>query len=194
MQKKNLFLVKFVTVAMALGFYSPAVETVSQGDSDTLEVSFVSKAEARGGRGGGHAGRGGGGHAGRGNVNRSNVNRSNVNRSNVNRSNVNRNTNRNVNRNTNRNVNRNTNRNTNINIDNDRYYGGSYNRGGYYGAGAVVAGVVTGLAIGSIVASVPTTCTTVYANGIAYRNCSGTYYEPYYQGSTVSYRVVNSPY
>jgi len=184
MQKKNLFLVKFVTVAMALGFYSPAVETVSQGDSDTLEVSFVSKAEARGGRGGGHAGRGGGGHAGRGNVNRSNVNRSNVNR----------NTNRNVNRNTNRNVNRNTNRNTNINIDNDRYYGGSYNRGGYYGAGAVVAGVVTGLAIGSIVASVPTTCTTVYANGIAYRNCSGTYYEPYYQGSTVSYRVVNSPY
>jgi len=184
MQKKNLFLVKFVTVAMALGFYSPAVETVSQGDSDTLEVSFVSKAEARGGRGGGHAGRGGGGHAGRGNVNRSNVNRSNVNR----------NTNRNVNRNTNRNVNRNTNRNTNINIDNDRYYGGSYYRGGYYGAGAVAAGVVTGLAIGSIVASVPTTCTTVYANGIAYRNCSGTYYEPYYQGSTVSYRVVNSPY
>jgi hypothetical protein len=56
--------------------------------------------------------------------------------------------------------------------------------------GAVVAGAVAGLAIGSIVASVPPSCTTVYRNGINYRNCSGTYYEPYYQGDTVQYRVV----
>jgi len=64
----------------------------------------------------------------------------------------------------------------------------------YYGApyrGAAVAGaaVVTAVAIGTIVASLPPSCSTVVTNGVTYHNCSGTWYRP--QGS--QYVVVNSP-
>jgi len=54
----------------------------------------------------------------------------------------------------------------------------------------------TVVAIGSIVAAstMPTTCTTVVANGVSYRRCDNTYYQPFYQGDTLVYKSVASPY
>lgn len=99
---------------------------------------------------------------------------------------------RNINRDRsyNRNVNRNVNVNRNIDV-NHRYYGGY----GYYGGHPIVA-FTTGLVIGSVIAAstMPTTCTTVVANGISYRQCGSSYYQPFYQGDTLVYKVVASPY
>ncbi len=172
---KNISLVKFAVVAAMVGFFSPSVSvntTVSSGDAFStmpiaMSVSLFTQAEARRGGGGGGARRGGG----------ANRNQS------VNR-------NRNTNRNTNRNVNRNVNKNVNVN-HNNRYYG----RRGYYGGRALV-GFATGLAIGTMVsaASMPATCVTTYVNGISYRKCGSSYYQPFYEGDTVAYKVVSSPY
>jgi hypothetical protein len=121
---------------------------------------------------------------------------------NVNRNvNVNQNTNvkRNVNVNQNTNVNRNVNVNQNTNVNVNRnvnvsggYYGPNYHSGPSV-AGVVAATVVTAAVVGSVVKSLPPSCTTVYANGLAYQNCGGTYYQPQYQGSNVTYIVVNQP-
>lgn len=67
--------------------------------------------------------------------------------------------------------------------------------GGYYynpgpSVGAVVA---TTLVVGAIVASLPPNCATIIVNGLTYQNCSGTYYQPRYSGSTVTYVVVTRP-
>ena len=61
--------------------------------------------------------------------------------------------------------------------------------------GGVVAGAITGLAIGAIVtaASMPSGCSDIVIGGIAYRQCGSTWYQPYYQGTTVQYIVVNPP-
>lgn len=131
------------------------------------------------------------------NVNRNaNVNQNaNVNRNaNVNQNtNVNRNTNVNQNTNVNRNVNVNQNVNVNRNVNvNGGYYGPGYHSGPSV-AGVVAATVVTAAVVGSVVRSLPPSCTTVYANGFAYQNCGGTYYQQQYQGSSVTYIVVNQP-
>jgi hypothetical protein len=68
------------------------------------------------------------------------------------------------------------------------YYGQQY----YHGGAAVATGVAVGataIAVGSIVASLPPNCTTIVANGVAYQNCSGTYYVP----SGNQWVVVNAP-
>jgi len=176
MKKQTKHMFKFATVAIMIGLFSPSatleVDTQTAqsytANSSQFTISVLNKAEARGRRGGGR--------------NR-NVNR-----------NRNRNTNVNRNRNTNRNVNRNRNVNVNVNHRGGRYYGGS-SRYGYYGGRPVLA-FATGLAIGSVVAaaSMPTTCTTVVTNGATYRRCGSSYYQPVYQGDTVVYKVVNSPY
>jgi len=121
-----------------------------------------------------------------------NVNRNaNINQNaNVNR-NVNVNQNANVNRNVNVNQNTNVNVNRNVNVSGG-YYGPNY-RSGPSVAGVVAATVVTAAVVGSIVSTLPPSCTTVYANGFAYQNCGGTYYQPQYQGSNVTYIVVNQP-
>jgi hypothetical protein len=109
--------------------------------------------------------------------------------------NVNRNTNVNHNTNVNRNTNVNVNRNANVNVNvNNRggYYGGYYDRGPSV-AGVVAASVATAIVVGSIVHSLPPNCTTMVVNGFAYQNCGGTYYQPQYQGSSVTYIVVNHP-
>ena len=169
MKNKNFIFAKFAIVAVAIGFLSPSISIQESRQYNShnildaqINISFMNKAEARRGRGGG-----------------ANRNRS-------------ANRNRNSNRNRNTNVNRNVNKNVNVNVNHRN--GGRYYGGGSYRGGAIAAGVVTGLVIGSIVASVPPSCNTVRVNNVEYRNCSGTYYQPYYQGSTVSYRVVNSPY
>jgi hypothetical protein len=101
--------------------------------------------------------------------------------------NVNRNANVNVNRNTNVNVNRNVNVNVNVN---NRY--GYYDHGPTVG-GVIAATVVTAAVIGAIVHTLPPSCTTLVVNGLAYQNCGGTYYQPQYHGSSVSYVVVVHP-
>ena len=45
----------------------------------------------------------------------------------------------------------------------------------------------------NIVASLPPNCTTIIVNGLAYQNCGGTYYQPRYSGTTVTYIVVARP-
>ena len=107
--------------------------------------------------------------------------------------NLNQNHNTNVNRNANVNVNRNTNVNVNRHVDVD-----VHNHGGYYNHGPSVAGVVaasvaTAIVVGSIVHTLPPSCSTMVVNGFAYQNCGGTYYQPQYQGSSVTYIVVNHP-
>ncbi|MEA2048589.1 MAG: hypothetical protein U9O64_09120 [Campylobacterota bacterium] len=96
------------------------------------------------------------------------------------------------NRNVNRNVNRNTNVNRNVNVN--HYHSGGRHYGHYNGR-AIVAWTA-GLAMGAMIASssMPSSCTTVIANNISYRRCGSAYYRPYYQGSTVVYQVVASPY
>ena len=86
------------------------------------------------------------------------------------------------------------NRNVNVNVNhNNRYYGGRHY--GYYHGSPLLA-FSTGLIIGSVIASstMPTTCTTIVANGISYRRCDNSYYQPFYEGDTLVYKVVASPY
>jgi hypothetical protein len=115
--------------------------------------------------------------------------------------NVNRNAN--VNRNVNVNNNVNVNRNVNVNVNNN-YHGGGYYGGGYYNNGccyhpvAVAAAVtatavVTAAVVGSIVHSVPPSCSSVIVNGLAYQQCGSTWYQPQFSGTTTTYIVVNPP-
>lgn len=168
MKKKNIFLAKFTLVAMMVGFFSPSIKIEQKDNQSNLKISILQKAEAR--RGG--AKRGG-----------SKSNRSSS-----------RNTNRNSNKNVNVNRNSNKNTNVNVNVNNNRYHGGGH-RHGYY-RGRPLVGFTTGLVIGTMIAAstMPTTCTTVIANGINYRRCSNSYYQPFYEGDTLVYRVVASPY
>ncbi len=190
MKKTNSSLMKFTIVAAMIGVFSPSVSVQTDVPSNHanaysvlpshLSVSLFQTAEARRGGGGGGARRGGGARSRPSGGNRS----KNTNR------------NKNVNRNTNRNVNRNVNKNVNVNVNhNNRYYGGHGRGYGYYGGRPILA-FSTGLVIGSVIASasMPTTCTTTYVNGVSYRRCGSSYYQPFYEGDTMVYKVVSSPY
>lgn len=117
--------------------------------------------------------------------------------------NVNANRNTNVNANRNVNVNRNTNVNVNRNV-NVNHRGGHYG-GGYYGhdhdyhpvatAAAVTAtAVVTAAVVGSMVRTIPPSCSAVQYNNMTYQQCGNTWYQPQYSGSSVQYIVINPPY
>jgi len=41
--------------------------------------------------------------------------------------------------------------------------------------------------------AMPTTCTAVVVNNVTYKKCSNSYYQPFYQGDTLVYKVVESP-
>ena len=90
--------------------------------------------------------------------------------------------------------------NRNVNVDRDldvhgNFYGG-YDRWGHpvaAGVAAGVAGAVTSAALGSTVAVLPPSCSTVVVDGIGYNQCGSTWYEPYYSGTTVQYMVVSPP-
>lgn len=150
----NKFLVKFTTVAMMVGLFSPSIHIEQTNDLSCMEISVLQQAEARP-------------------ANRS-VNN-----------------NRNVNRNTNRNVNRNKNVNVNVN---HRYYGGHRHYGHYHGH--PILAFTAGMAIGSIISAstMPKTCTAVRVNNIEYKKCDNSYYQPFYEGDTLVYKVVESPY
>ena len=92
------------------------------------------------------------------------------------------------NNNHNNNNNNNNNGGCKKNCNNNYYNGWDRHDFGY------AAGVVTGLAIGSIAYTLPTGCVTRTYGGVAYRYCGTTWYRPQVGGSTVSYVVVNQPY
>ena len=104
--------------------------------------------------------------------------------------------------NSNRNTNVNSNRNVNINNDVNVNVNGGYGYGNGWDnhyhpvarAAVVTAAVVTTAAVvGSIVYSVPPSCSTVIVSGISYSQCGSTWYAPRYSGTTVQYVVVNPP-
>jgi hypothetical protein len=113
------------------------------------------------------------------------------------RSTANTNVNRsaNVNRNVNQSVN--VNRNVNVNVNNG-YHGGYYGGGCCYhpvatAAAVTATAVVTSAVVGSIVHSVPPSCSSVIVNGLAYQQCGSTWYQPQFSGSSTTYVVVNAP-
>ena len=42
--------------------------------------------------------------------------------------------------------------------------------------------------------SLPPSCANRYYGGVSYSYCNGTWYQPQYAGSSVTYVVVNQPY
>jgi hypothetical protein len=135
--------------------------------------------------------RGGGrGHASRGGARTSVSHGSSVNRG----ANVNRNANVNRDVNANRNVNR------DVNVDRDIDVDGRYDgRGGccYHPvartAAVTAAAVTTAAVVGSVVNSIPASCSAVTVNGLTYQQCGPTWYQPEFSGSAVTYVVVNAP-
>ena len=119
---------------------------------------------------------------------------------------ANANANRNVNTNSNANVNRNVNVNQNVNVNRDvnvntnrNYYGGGYggpccyNSGVGTAAAITAAAVGTAIVVGSMVNSLPPSCTAISANGVTYQKCGSTYYQPQFSGGNTTYVVVNAP-
>ena len=119
--------------------------------------------------------------------------------------NVNKNVNKNVN--VNRHVDRDVNvdvnrrppprRDVDVDIDVDRHGGCCYHdhhHNPIATAAAVTAtAVVTSAIVGSIVYSLPPSCSTVIINGFAYQQCGSTWYQPQISGGSTTYIVVNPP-
>jgi hypothetical protein len=55
------------------------------------------------------------------------------------------------------------------------------------------AAVGTAVVVGSVVRSLPPSCSSVMVGNVAYQQCGNTWYQPRYAGSEVSYVVVNPP-
>ena len=109
---------------------------------------------------------------------------------------VNRNVNHNanVNRNVNVNQNVNVNRNVNVNVRGGGYYGGGCCYHPVAAAAAVTAtAMVTAAVVGSMVHTLPPSCTMVMVNGMSYQQCGSTWYQPQFSGGNTTYIVVNAP-
>jgi hypothetical protein len=97
-----------------------------------------------------------------------------------------------------RNTNVKVNRNVNVNVDSryNDYHGSGYYGGDYHpvatGVAVGVAAGVTAAAIGSLAYSLPSGCAPYTYSGPYYR-CGNVWYQPQYQGSNVTYVVVNPP-
>ena len=179
MKKKNIFLVKFTVVAALIGFFSPSVniktnvEAVNGYNAFPLQLSVsllnTAEARARGGARGGAKSRP---------ANKSSRKKpgNKPGKKPGNRSN--------------KNVNVNVNKNVNVN---HRYHGG--HRRGYYRGRPIIA-FATVVAIGSIISAstMPKTCTSVVHAGVSYKRCDNAYYQPFYEGDTLVYKAVVSPY
>jgi hypothetical protein len=106
--------------------------------------------------------------------------------------------NENINHNTNVNQNVNVNRDVNVNVNSNYYRGGYYGGGCCYHPAATAAAVtatavVTAAVVGSVVHSLPPSCSSVVVNGLAYQQCGSTWYQPQLSGSSTTYVVVNAP-
>jgi hypothetical protein len=116
-------------------------------------------------------------------------------------------------RGTHANVNRSANVNRNVNVDRDVHRNididrdidfdrdididvdGCCYRGGWGTAAAVATtAAVTAAVVGSVVHTLPPSCTVVVANGFSYRQCGDVWYQPQLTGSSTTYVVVNPPY
>lgn len=93
----------------------------------------------------------------------------------------------------------NVNRDVNVNVHNDYHGGYGYGYGGccYHpvatAAAVTATAVVTSAVIGSIVYSLPPSCSAVYVNGITYQQCGSAWYQPQFSGGSTTYVVVNAP-
>jgi len=99
------------------------------------------------------------------------------------------NVNANVNRTRNVNADRNYNVHRDIDVDVDRDHYHPVGRA----VGVAAAATVTAVAVGSIVHSIPPSCSTRMIDGFTYKHCDGTWYQPRYAGTQVNYVVVNPP-
>lgn len=127
---------------------------------------------------------------------KSSVGNKNVNRNNNNRNtNINNNKNVNVNSNRNNNVNINRDRDIDIDVDVDHRHGCCYDNHhhGVGVVGAVAAVAVTAAVVGSIVNTLPPSCSVVMVNGFTYQQCGSVWYQPQFVGTTTSYVVVTAP-
>ncbi len=89
-----------------------------------------------------------------------------------------------------------------VHVDVHRRGGGA----GTFIAGAIVGGAIASAArppvvvvagpavvapvVGVVVPFLPEGCTQIIRGGAMYQQCGGAYYQPYYQGASLSYRVV----
>ena len=60
-------------------------------------------------------------------------------------------------------------------------------------AAVVGTAAVTAAVVGSIVYSLPPACQSTVVGNVVYQECGGTWYQPRYAGSQVTYIVVNPP-
>lgn len=60
-------------------------------------------------------------------------------------------------------------------------------------AAVVGTAAVTAAAVGSVVSTLPPSCSGVIVGNVAYQQCGSTWYRPSYGGTTVNYTVVNPP-
>ena len=60
-------------------------------------------------------------------------------------------------------------------------------------AAVVGTAAVTAAVVGSVVHSIPPSCSSTVVGNVAYQHCGSTWYRPQYMGSTVNYVVVNPP-
>ena len=98
--------------------------------------------------------------------------------------------------NSNRNVHIDNSRDVDIDVDGNGRYGYDDHYHPIAAAAAVTATVaVTAAVVGSIFtpAQLPSSCVQVIQYGTAYMQCGSTWYQPQYQGSDVTYVVVNAP-
>jgi hypothetical protein len=56
-----------------------------------------------------------------------------------------------------------------------------------------VGAVAVGVAVGTTIAALPRSCTTVVTDDVTYHHCDGVYYRPRYSGTKVVYVVVDAP-
>jgi hypothetical protein len=59
-------------------------------------------------------------------------------------------------------------------------------------AAAVTVGV-TAAVVGSMVETLPPSCSTVVIGGVTYEQCGSTWYQPTYVGTEIQYVVVTAP-
>ena len=63
----------------------------------------------------------------------------------------------------------------------------------YHPVATTAAVVATAIVIGSIVHSLPPSCTAVYVNGVMFQQCGSAWYQPQFYGTSVTYVVVAAP-
>jgi hypothetical protein len=97
---------------------------------------------------------------------------------------------------------RHVNVNHNVNVHRSRHVDVDVNRGyrrgccyygGYRPVAAAAAVTATALVVGSIVNTLPPSCSMVEINGLTYQQCGNTWYQPQISGSSTTYVVVNPP-